>query len=162
MNLHLILVWATFIPLTEAQERIRELENRLRPFPSADIVSKNAALSREYMRKLDDAVAVIPAHRRDAFARQQRDARELWVFWHSHDKLSTLLREAKVLADQGRTDNRRSEKVKTIPEFVRTVPEMIKEAELYIRILEKFLGEENFCVGRMPPPLPYWHFRPID
>jgi hypothetical protein len=162
MTFHLILVMAAFIPKTESQERVRELENSLRQFPAATAVSKNAALSRQYVRRLDEVSVVIPVHRRDAYAKQLHDAKRLWVVWHSLDRAKTLLKEAKSLADQGKMDTRGRNMAKTAPELVYTVPELLEEAERYIRILEGFLGEESFSTGRMPPPVPYWHFQWID
>jgi len=111
------------------------------------------------MRRLDDLRAAIPVHRRDAFAKQQQDGKSLWTIWHCLDEARTLLQEAQSLADQGKTDTRGSNRAKTVPELVYTVPELLEEAERYIRILEGFLGEENFCAGRMPPPVPYWNFQ---
>jgi hypothetical protein len=39
---------------------------------------------------------------------------------------------------------------------------MLYDAELGIRLLEELLGEEDFALGRMPPPVPVWRFQWVD
>jgi hypothetical protein len=149
VTLHLVLVLAAFTSKVEAQEQIREVEERLRQFPPPKVVGDFADMSNEHICWLRHVGAAMPSHRREAYAAWLADAECLNDAWSCLDDAYRLLGQAKNMADGRR-----------FPE--ETVEGKLAFAQMYIAHLKKLLGEEAFIAGRMPPPVPYWRFQWID
>jgi hypothetical protein len=156
MTLHLVLLLAALIPETKAQEWVRDLEEQLRQFPSAEVVAYNLDSSFQHISWLREAGAAIPTHRREVYAAHLADAERLQNAWLYLDRANRTLQLARHIADGGRIyDDGLYKPPDTVRSFLST-------AAHYIEALETLLGEEAFRAGRMPPPVPYWRFQWID
>jgi hypothetical protein len=151
VTLRLILVLAAFIPETESQKRVRELEERLRQFPPAEVIAKNLAMSEEHYCWLVRARAAIPSHRRDAHDVHLADAERLYDAWQYLDRANFTLKYARRVANGARMDNP-----------LRAVESLFETAAHYMDSLEAILGEEDFSAGRMPAPVPYRYFQWVN
>ena len=154
MAFSLALALLACVPETEAQKQIRELEARLRSFPPAEVVRANLAFSTRHLTWLREVRATIPAHRQLMMAAHVAEAERLNNAWKSLDNATDTIAEVKSIVAKCRTDSR-SGSYKFLPEVVRC-------SQRCVDALEELLGPENFRVGRMPPPVPFWYFQWIN
>jgi hypothetical protein len=151
VTISLALALLACIPETDAQKQVRELEARLRQFPPAEAIANNLALSEKHYCWLVRTGLAIPSHRRNGHAAHLADAKRLYDAWSYLDQASRNLKDAKCPPMGGGSYNP-----------FRTVESMLFMSERGIELLESSLGEEAFCAGRMPPPVPIWRFLRID
>jgi hypothetical protein len=158
VTITLALALLACVPKTEAQKQVREVEKLLCQFPPAEVIDDNLRWSKEHYCWLEKAGGAVPSHRREAYGSHLTEAKRLYDAWMCRFRASHRLTQARYLADTGRKNNFSA--FNKYP--VQTVPELLEEAELFISALEELLGKDNFNVGRMPPPVPYWRFQWID
>jgi hypothetical protein len=154
MTMQLALVLASITFTIDAREQVRRVEERMRQFPPAEVAANFFAMSAEHYSWVQKTGAVIPTHRREAYTAHLADAERLYDAWSYLDAATRLLEEARCLAVGRRMP---------IHSFlVETVESKLACARKCVNRLETLLGEEAFCAGRMPPPVPYWRFQRID